>query len=72
MGIRSNWLAYQFDEAVFLWGRHVETELEKCKSNIERERKIHQLLEKEWKPTPIDAVMLRGMRGIRVKGKSRA
>lgn len=32
VGIEDEWLAYQFDIAVFSWGRHVNNKLAECDS----------------------------------------
>lgn len=49
-GLKSRWLAWQFDQAVLTFGRYVESELEKVKADsetrlrVKRRVKLHELL----------------------------
>lgn len=69
LNLKNELLAWQFDEALFLWGRHVDNQLDACKNNDERKRKLERLLAdgKLSKSRPIDIGMFQMMGGVKVK-----
>ncbi len=69
LSLANKLLAWQFDEALFLWGRHVDTELDACKNNDERKRKLERLLAdgKASKAQPVDVGMLKMTGGVKFK-----
>ena len=69
LGIAHNrWLAWQFNDAVFTFGRHIQNTLAKCQSDQDRLTKLRQLLGVTSKMTlkPINVASLTSIRGIRV------
>jgi len=66
-GIDDAWAAWDFNHAVLTFGRYVGNELDKCKDQNARDRRIHDLLGIPRKPKPININALMGMQGITVQ-----
>ena len=66
IGIKNGWLAYQFDETVQLFGRHVEAELSKEKSDFQRKVRFNELLGIQTAPKKVNIARLAAMQGVTV------
>jgi hypothetical protein len=64
VGIKPNWLAYQFDGAVMIYGRYVDNESKRVKKDGKPERSLSDIIEFGERPKRGSLEMLVAMFGI--------
>lgn len=66
VGINSPWLAWQFDECIYIFGLQVDAELSKCKHEADRSIKLNEMLGIERPAKKLNLAARMAMGGVNV------
>ena len=65
-GVQNSWVAWQFDNAVFTFGRFVDAKLDRAKSMTDKKRVLRELLGIKLQPQKISVKAMGQVQGYKI------